>query len=205
MKYNKVMNQHTWVQQCTSYYEESGLTPEPGNGWQEAHYPAPKGEGKEVVWLLYDHHQVQGILQSEEYGRMCFFSGDVKKFLTCGPFVSGWFELWDLYEKHLNLHSSKNAVKLNSHPNTLNSRYENGHARAKKMLSHPNTLESQRRNGRKRAEELSVVVICSDTGVRYPSVAEASRCTGVPKSNIVKCCRKKRNSAGGFHWKYAEV
>jgi hypothetical protein len=201
------MNQHEWVQQCTSFYQNHGLTPgNPEDGdWEECHYPSPKKMGDKTILMLHDHHQVQGLLQSEEYNKMCFFSGDVKSFLIKGPFVENWFELWDLYEKHLAIHSSKNSVKLNSHPNTINSRREHAQTRAQKMLSHPNTLESQRLNAKKRGEELSVAVICSNTGTIYPSVAEASRCTGVSKSNIVKCCRQKRKSAGGLHWNYAEV
>lgn len=32
---------------------------------------------------------------------------------------------------------------------------------------------------------------------------EAHRITGINQSNISACCRNKRNSAGGFQWKYA--
>jgi hypothetical protein len=95
------MDQHTWVQQCTEYYEENGLTPgNPDDGeWEEAHYPNPKGVGEETIWLLHDHHQPQGLWQSEECGRCCFFNADALKFLKEGPFVPGWFDLWDLYDK----------------------------------------------------------------------------------------------------------
>jgi hypothetical protein len=71
------MNQHEWVQTCTRKYKEQGLTPgdpEDGN-WERAHYPTPECEGgKECIWLLHNDHQVQGVLQSEEYQSMCFFS-----------------------------------------------------------------------------------------------------------------------------------
>ena len=72
------------------------MTPE--EGWEEAHYPAPNGVGTSTIWLTHEHHQIQGLLQSEEYGRCCFFIGDAKKFLSCGPFVTGWFKLWGLYD-----------------------------------------------------------------------------------------------------------
>jgi hypothetical protein len=121
------MNQHVWVQQCARYYEENGLTP--GNlddgDWEEAHYPAPKwAGGTETVRLLHGHHQVQGLLQSEEYGRCCFYNYDVRVFLKCGPFAPGWFELWDLYDKwkgdsgrKVGPKNGKNSIEaLRSHP-----------------------------------------------------------------------------------------
>lgn len=39
---------------------------------------------------------------------------------------------------------------------------------------------------------------------RYDCIAEASRETGVPNQNIVKCCQGRRAYAGGFVWKYVE-
>lgn len=40
-------------------------------------------------------------------------------------------------------------------------------------------------------------VICT-----YPSIADASRDTGVLQTHISRCARGKRQSAGGFKWKY---
>ena len=36
----------------------------------------------------------------------------------------------------------------------------------------------------------------------FSSVAEAERQTGIPNPNIIKCCKGKRKTAGGFVWKY---
>ena len=38
----------------------------------------------------------------------------------------------------------------------------------------------------------------------YDCVSEATRQTGIPNQNIVKCCQGRRSYAGGFRWKYAE-
>lgn len=46
-------------------------------------------------------------------------------------------------------------------------------------------------------------VIRSD-GKIFPSITEAERITGIDDSSIVKCCRGKYNSAGGFGWEYKE-
>jgi len=61
--------------------------------------------------MLHDHHQVQGLWQSKEYEQCCFFAADAKRFLTEGPFVSGWFELWDIYDKYSTLHASAAGKK----------------------------------------------------------------------------------------------
>ena len=98
------MNQHDFVRGCLAFYEEDCLTPE--KGWEEAHYPDPKGKGVATIWLQHEDHQIQGLWQSKEYGQCCFFTGDALEFLTKGPFVSGWFELWDIYDKYSTLQSS---------------------------------------------------------------------------------------------------
>jgi superfamily II DNA or RNA helicase len=53
-------------------------------------------------------------------------------------------------------------------------------------------------NGQKRA------VICIETGVVYPGINEASRQTGIEAMNIGSVCRKKRITAGKYHWAYAD-
>jgi hypothetical protein len=106
------MDQHEFVAKCYARYAELGLEPgNPDDGvWQDAHYPAPKGEGDSTIPLLFNDHQIQGLFQSEEYGRCCFFPGHVRKFLTDGSFVLNWFELWDLYYKW----SGDKSRKLNT-------------------------------------------------------------------------------------------
>lgn len=94
-----MINQHTFVAQCFARYEEEGAHPGDGDIWDKAHYPLPKDIGNETIWLRHDDHQVQGLLQSEEMGQRCFFSGDAKWFLANGAFVDSWFDLWDLYDK----------------------------------------------------------------------------------------------------------
>ena len=138
------VNQHEWVRDCQARYEEQGLelgNPDDGE-WQEAHYPAPKGVGTDVIWLRSEDHQVQGLYQSEEYGRPCFFNADVKTFLD-NNWCSNWFELYALYEKWAGYngkangrdqmtpgkareYGKANAAALNDHENTRKSRSDNG-------------------------------------------------------------------------------
>ena len=74
-----MMNQHQWVEGCLNYYKQHDIQiGDPNEGrWEDAHYPLPRSMGDSTVKLLHDHHQIQGVLQSEEVGRCCFYSGDV--------------------------------------------------------------------------------------------------------------------------------
>jgi hypothetical protein len=50
----------------------------------------------------------------------------------------------------------------------------------------------------------SVPVVCTDTGQRYKSAAEAGRAHSVSNSKITAVCRGRRKTAGGFRWEYAK-
>lgn len=43
-----------------------------------------------------------------------------------------------------------------------------------------------------------------DLVARYDCISDATRQTGIPNQNIVKCCQGRRAYAGGFLWKYIE-
>jgi hypothetical protein len=83
---------------CRAYYEEQGLIVDKRNG-EFAHCPYPEGMGETGYYLLHDHHQQQGILQSKDVGQCCFFVGHAKRWLEeLDYFPEGYFELWDIYE-----------------------------------------------------------------------------------------------------------
>jgi group I intron endonuclease len=48
-------------------------------------------------------------------------------------------------------------------------------------------------------------VICIETGTLYSSVTEAAKSIGIAKSNIAAVCRHRRETTGGYHWKYADM
>jgi len=106
-----VLTQKEWVEGCLAYYRENDLTPgNPEDGdWDKAHYPLPKGMGDEWTYLLHEHHQVQGVLQSEEVGRCCFFAGAVIRYLN-HHWCDDWFEVFELYEKWQQAHPSLNEL-----------------------------------------------------------------------------------------------
>lgn len=51
-------------------------------------------------------------------------------------------------------------------------------------------------------QKLSREVLCVETGIFYPSMAEATRQTGICSQHIGLVCRHKRHRAGGYHWEY---
>ncbi len=48
-------------------------------------------------------------------------------------------------------------------------------------------------------------VVCIETQVSYKSTRDAERQTNIDHSDIIKVCKGVKVSAGGYHWKYAEV
>lgn len=78
-----------------------------------AHCPYPEDMGETGYYLLHDHHQQQGILQSKDVGKCCFFIGYAKRWLLeCEFFPDNYFELWDIYETYANDHCSSNGKKV---------------------------------------------------------------------------------------------
>jgi hypothetical protein len=45
-------------------------------------------------------------------------------------------------------------------------------------------------------------VVCIETGKEYKSIREAELCTGAGNQNITACCKGKRETSGGYHWRY---
>ena len=46
-------------------------------------------------------------------------------------------------------------------------------------------------------------VVCVESNKEYSSSREASRLLSIDNSCITKCCKGKRQTAGGYHWRYA--
>jgi len=99
--------------ECRKRYEEQGLVVDKRNG-QFAHCPLPKGMGDEGLYLLWGDHQHQGLLQSRDVGRRCFYTYEVKLWLDTFP--EGFFELYEIYQE---FNSGKN------HPNYGRTQWKN--------------------------------------------------------------------------------
>lgn len=50
-------------------------------------------------------------------------------------------------------------------------------------------------------------IICVETGTLYYGAAEASRLLGIARTGIIRCCNgvKYYKTAGGYHWRWADV
>lgn len=53
-------------------------------------------------------------------------------------------------------------------------------------------------------ESRKIKVVNIDTNEIFESVSEAGRKIGKNPANITQCCKGKRKTCGGFHWKYYE-
>ena len=93
---------------CIKRYASEGRTIDKTNG-VFAHCPAPKCEGgTEGVYLTSEDHQHQGLIQSIDFGRMCFFYPDVKSWLkSADVWPNDFFRLWDLCEYYHGQHNKK--------------------------------------------------------------------------------------------------
>lgn len=67
----------------------------------------------------------------------------------------------------------------------------------KKNIHHGTCIE-------RKAKAQGKKVLCVETGVVYPSIAEASRQTGLSHNGISMCCRGQYKQTHGYHWKYVE-
>ena len=47
-------------------------------------------------------------------------------------------------------------------------------------------------------------IICVETNIYYYGIHEAQRQTGINDRNINSCLKKRRKTAGGYHWRYYE-
>ena len=56
-----------------------------------------------------------------------------------------------------------------------------------------------------RRKKTSVPVICIETGEIFKSLEEACQKYKVSKPNLCNCCRGKKKTVGGFHWKYIPI
>jgi hypothetical protein len=93
--------------ECRAKYETQGLVVDATNG-EFAHCPYPEGMGDSGYYLLHDDHQHQGILQSQDVGKLCFWVGHARQWLlNCDPLPDNYFELCDIYEKTVKEHCSK--------------------------------------------------------------------------------------------------
>lgn len=209
------MNQQEFVTGVQSYYKENDIQPgDPNEGrWEEAHYPLPKGQGDQTVLLLHHHHQIQGLLQSEEVGRCCFYSYDTKKFLSENFGCLEWFSLCEIHERWAKIRSQHNNEVLHEQKDERG-RSKHAVETLGKAWGNKNSLAAlERLRSEKDAEGRSVLVQKAVLGIRkkapavlavselgdvllFPSRKEAARSLGIYHSGVSKSVRTKQPCLG---------
>lgn len=96
---------------CREWYAEQGLIVDETNG-EFAHSPLTRKECDTGYYLLHGHHQHQGLLQSKDLGKCCFFPYHTLAWLKdCNYFPENYFDLWDIYDKYASEHGKENGGK----------------------------------------------------------------------------------------------
>lgn len=116
---------------------------------------------------------------------------DIKKSRANRVYTSSWAKGKKFTEEHKRKISESNKGKIMS-------------IEARKKISVANKGKS--RKGHKWNDYTRKVkckpIICVETKIKYIGLMEAERQTNINHSNISNCLKGKRQTAGGYHWKY---
>jgi hypothetical protein len=116
---SSMLSNEVFALACRARYEKQGLIVDERNG-EFAHSPLTRKECDTGYYLLHADHQHQGLLQSRDLNKCCFFPAHTKIWLeTCDILPSNFFELWDIYEKYASKLSRENAEKLHENRDEL--------------------------------------------------------------------------------------
>ena len=209
---------------CRAYYDQRGIVVDTKNG-QFAHSPLTRRECDTGYYLLWGHHQHQGLLQSKDLDKCCFFSGHALKWLReCDYFPENYFELWDIYDKYVS-YNGKKGMETNRKNGTglfdpeiqkkgMETNRKNGTAVFDPEVQKKG-LESQRRNGtgifdpevQKKAHEAkrkTIELTKIETGEKFvfPSKTRAARTLNLNTTVLSAVCLGKRKQTGGFTARY---
>lgn len=189
---------------CRAYYDEQGLIVDARNG-QFAHCPYPKGMGETGYYLLWEHHQQQGLLQSRDLGKCCFFPSDAKKWLeNCESFPDHYFELWDIYEEFASLLGKKASEKAHSEKDELG---RSLHAvRTGKMLNSEkdkfgrsvNAVKAGQISGSKKHKKVRLIRNNDGKIYIFHSIRSAARVLQLDHRGIINVCKGKGKTVGGY-------
>ena len=102
-----MLSNEVFALQCLARYAKEGLVVDSSNG-QFAHCPYPKGMGDDGHYLTFFDHQHQGLLQSVDVGRRCYWIPDVKLYLDTEPLGQGELRvIYDRFNKMTKEHKRK--------------------------------------------------------------------------------------------------
>lgn len=195
-----MLSQEQFVDACLRYYKHHNL--EPGNPfhgeWEKAHYPIPRRLGGEkCVWLLKNHHAIQGVIQSEELGLCCvaWWEGDFLPAFYV-PYYKKWRhqhqvdnagKFWDKMDEEGRRRCIQKMVE--------GQKWSKEKREAKAILlqearSNP-VLEQKRVDSLVRKMGHKIRITEGDKTNIYPSVRQAAKAMGMKHQHLHKLLRGK--------------
>lgn len=172
---------------------------------QFAHCPLPRKMGDKGYYLLWEHHQQQGLLQSRDVGRCCFFVGHAKQWLeSLDYFPDNYFELWDIFEDYCHdFRAFQTEVSLAKGVKTR--RKKGGYPKNPEWLNSPQSRQKQietlkqlyqtergiawrNKQSKKMSKPIEVTFENGRIGI-YPSAKFAAAALGICRSSL--CCYLK--------------
>jgi hypothetical protein len=114
-----MLSNERFALECRARYEAQGLIVDASNG-EFAHSPLTRKECETGYYLLHGDHQHQGLLQSRDLGKCCFFAPDVKRWLeNFAPSIENSEELWDIYREGTKRHNEELHAEKNEEGKSL--------------------------------------------------------------------------------------
>ena len=202
--------------ECIAKYAMEGLDVKEGgvhDGHSDefAHCPTPRPKGQRSrlpgdlgYYLTFFDHQKQGLLQSVDEGRKCYFNYKVKLYLDTWP--PGCFELWDIYDK-FNKATEEQKRKISEAMSGKTHTEAQNKAKSERMTGekHPQYGRTGALNPRSKA----IIVIKPDgTRLHFGSGHEAARDLKIPHSSLCKYLKHgnllTQGLREGYQFFYAE-
>jgi hypothetical protein len=186
--------------ECIARYAREGLVRD--STWQFAHcpYPRPKGQknrlpGDKGYWLTFEDHQKQGLLQSVDVGRKCYFTPYAKRYLDTYP--PNYFELYDIYNQ---FNSGENHSQFGV-PNSEAQKKAN----SERMSGEKNPCHSK--TGALHPASKAIIAIQPDgTKLYFVSITEAAKVLDSKGSNLWKYLKRgkviKKGPLKGYQFFY---
>lgn len=200
LKYNKHFNQY--LQRAYNKYKEYNFS------WTVLEYcDEDKLDDREMYWIAYYDTCNNGFNANEGGGgNRGFIRLEESNKKTSDSLKKNWANS----EKRRQELSRKMLGENNpmyGRTGSLNPAYGKDHSGEKNgMYGRQHTEEAKELNRQAHLgakNKTSKPVICIETGKMFASQGEVKRLLGIDDTGVNKCCRGVKNTAGGYHWRYA--